>query len=282
MARGKAMKLFLMDDVPGGRMKCSLANWVGVAYKVPRTLLDRCKDMRILKQSGVYFLFGTDKEENPVVYIGQAGTRKNGQGLLYRIQEPHNSIDYWTEAVMVTTTNNSLGPTEISYLENRFCNMAQEAGRYLVRNGNDPNPGNPSEETVSEMEDFIDYTALVVGVMGYKVFEKPDPKDSPIDSSNPMLYMEYKGYKATGQRTAEGFVVFKGSMLNPETTKSCPRNVLRIREQYKDKISGTYELLVDVPLSSPSAAAGFIGGASLSGNALWHDADGVSLNQEEG
>ncbi|MCD8148863.1 MAG: hypothetical protein LUE92_04705 [Clostridiales bacterium] len=71
MACGKAMKLFLMDDVPGGRMKCSLANWVGVAYKVPRTLLERCKDMRILKQSGVYFLFGTGKEQNPVVYIGR-------------------------------------------------------------------------------------------------------------------------------------------------------------------------------------------------------------------
>ncbi|MCC8103317.1 MAG: DUF4357 domain-containing protein [Clostridiales bacterium] len=134
----------------------------------------------------------------------------------------------------------------------------------------------------TSMEDFIDYTALVVGTLGYKVFEPSDPKASPIDSSNPLLYMEYKGYKATGQRTAEGFVVFKGSMLNPETTKSCPRNVLRTREKYKDKISSTYELLVDVPMSSPSAAAGLVGGAALNGNALWHDADGVSLNQEEG
>lgn len=71
----------------------------------------------------MYFLFGTDKADNAVVYIGQAGVRKNGKRLLLRVQEAHNSIDYWTEAVMFTTTNNSFGPTEISYLENRFCNI---------------------------------------------------------------------------------------------------------------------------------------------------------------
>ena len=48
-----------------------------------------------------------------MVYIGQAEIRKNGKGLLLRVQEAHNSIDYWTEAVMFTTTNNSFGPTEI-------------------------------------------------------------------------------------------------------------------------------------------------------------------------
>ena len=118
------------------------------------------RDLDILKQSGVYFLFGTDKADNAVVYIGQAAVRKNGKGLLLRVQEPHNSIDYWTEAVMFTTTNNSFGPTEISYLENRFCNMAIEAGRYVVKNGNDPNPGNITEETESELEEFIDYAKL--------------------------------------------------------------------------------------------------------------------------
>ena len=87
MARAKTIKLFLMDGISSGRVKCSLANWTGIAYKIPRTALEKCKDMPILKQSGVYFLFGTDKEDNPVVYIGQAGIRKNGMGLLYRVQD---------------------------------------------------------------------------------------------------------------------------------------------------------------------------------------------------
>lgn len=80
MPRSKTLKLFLMDGEPSGRIKCSLANWTGIAYKIPRTALDKCKDLDILKQSGVYFLFGTDKADNAVVYIGQAGVRKNGKG----------------------------------------------------------------------------------------------------------------------------------------------------------------------------------------------------------
>ena len=60
MPRSKTLKLFLMDGEPSGRIKCSLANWTGIAYKIPRTALDKCKDLDILKQSGVYFLFGTD------------------------------------------------------------------------------------------------------------------------------------------------------------------------------------------------------------------------------
>ncbi len=281
MARSKTIKLFLMDGEATGCIKCSLANWTGIAYKIPRTALDKCKDIDYLQQSGVYFLFGTDSEKyDQMVYVGQAGVRKNGKGLLLRIQEPHKSID-WTEAIMFTTTNNSFGPTEISYLENRFCNLALEAGRYRVKNGNDPNPGNITEETKSEMEEFVDYARLVMGVLGHKIFEPFVSESLESEKDEPTLYMEYGQSKAAGKRTSDGFVVFKGSVINKKITKSCPESVMKAREQYADRIIDN-TLTADVLLSSPSAAAGFVGGASLSGNALWHDADGKSLKNLEG
>lgn len=245
MSRGKTLKLFLIDGEPSGRIKCSLANWTGIAYKIPRTALDKCKNIDLLKQTGVYFLFGTDNSDNPVVYIGQAGIRKNGKGLLLRIQEPHNSIDYWTEAIMFTTTNNSFGPTEISYLENRFCNMAIEAGRYSVKNGNDPNPGNITEETESELEEFIDYAKIVMGALGHKVFEPLAPIADPADNE-PNLYLEYSKAKATGKRTSDGFVVFKGSVINPSLAKSCPERTIKDREKYANKIDKSNVLTNDI------------------------------------
>ena len=36
---GKNMNYFLMDSTPNGRIKCTLANWTGVAYKIPRVKL---------------------------------------------------------------------------------------------------------------------------------------------------------------------------------------------------------------------------------------------------
>src|SRR5699024_777954 len=127
--RGKSINLFLMEGTAVGRVKCTLANWTGVAYKIPRTDLDKCKKREDLKQSGVYFLFGiSDDTGENIVYIGQAGARKNREGILHRLQERNRdySKDYWTEAVVFTTSNDSFGPTEMSYLEDRFFNLAKE------------------------------------------------------------------------------------------------------------------------------------------------------------
>ena len=274
--RGKSINLFLMDGEPSGRMKCTLSNWTGIAYKIPRTALDKCKDIEILKQSGVYFLFGTDKEDNPVVYIGQAGIRKNGKGLLLRVQEPHTAIEYWTEVVMFTTTNNSFGPTEISYLENRFRNMSVEAKRYSVKNGNDPNPGNLTEEKECELEEFIDYVKIVMGTLGHKVFE-PFVTAS---TDEEVLYATRNNAKASGKRVSDGFVVLKGSSISEQTTKSCPDHVLKVRNKNADKIMDSV-LTEDILFSSPSGAAAFVCGCSANGNLEWKNANGVPLKEIE-
>ena len=93
-SRGRTLTLFLIDDDPAGRIKCTVGIWNGIAYKIPKSSLERCKDIQYLNQGGIYFLFGTDDRDKPAVYIGQSVMRKNKGGLLQRIKEPHNSIDY--------------------------------------------------------------------------------------------------------------------------------------------------------------------------------------------
>lgn len=283
--RGKSINIFLMDGEPTGRIKCTLANWTGVAYKIPRTTLDLCKERDDLKQSGIYFLFGTsDHTGNNVVYVGQAGARKNGEGLLYRLQEHKRNPDkeYWTEAIVFTTSNNSFGPTEISYLENRFCGLALAAHRYDVKNGNDPTHGNITEEKESELEEFVDYARIVMGTLGHKVFEpivalQPTAAEVAESDNEPLLYFNRTNLKATGRRTSEGFVVFKGSAVVSALQKSCPENAVKLRERYKDKIDGNHILTEDLLFTSPSTAAAFVGGSSLNGNELWKTDAGVTL-----
>lgn len=129
MKNGKAFNMFLLDGEVTGRIKCTLPSWSGLAYKIPRTYLDACKEQAHLKQSGVYFLFGKNNEDEDTVYIGQAGIRKNGEGVLFRVVEHLKDEFYFTEAVMFTTSDNSWGPTEISYLENKFTNLARKIKR---------------------------------------------------------------------------------------------------------------------------------------------------------
>ena len=292
--RGKSINLFLMDGDANGRMKCTLANWTGVAYKIPRTELDKCKERDDLKQSGVYFLFGkSDETEKGVVYIGQAGARKNGEGILNRLQEHKRNPekDYWTEAIVFTTSNNSFGPTEISYLENRFCNLAIEANRYEVKNGNDPTPGNITEEKESEMEEFIDYAKVIMGTLGHKLFEpiskstaaKQDETTAK-DENTPYLYLKHtiKGIEkieAKGIQTAEGFVVLKGSHVSLTNDDTIP---LVIKERRKNApVNDQRVLQEDMLFTSPSYAAVFVIGKIANGLISWKTENGQTLKSLE-
>lgn len=290
-ARGKSINLFLMDGDPNGRMKCTLANWTGVAYKIPRTELEKCKGRNDLSQSGVYFLFGTsdDTGEN-VVYIGQASVRKNGEGILYRLQEHKRNPekDYWTEAVVFTTSNNSFGPTEISYLENRFTNMALSSKRYIVKNSNDPSSGNITEEKESELEEFIDYSKIVMGTLGHKIFEpllqspKPWAHDEEHSINETQLfYIKRNGTDATSRLTTEGIVVLTGSKIRDKVVPSCPDYAKAIREDNRENIDSEYVLRQDVLFKTPSGASTFVLGASSNGNVEWKTVDGKTLKDIE-
>lgn len=288
--RGKSINLFLMDGVPTGRIKSTLANWTGVAYRIPRTELEKCKGRDDLSQSGVYFLFGISEQTGEdVVYVGQAGVRKNGEGILYRLQEHKRNPDkdYWTEAVVFTTSNNSFGPTEISYLENRFCTLAMNAKRYLVKNGNEPTSGNITEEKESELEEFIDYAKIVMGTLGHKVFEPIVVQTTtsvsiPVVTSNePIFYLSTSKASAKGRRTNEGFVVLKGSTVAASPTKSCPDTIQRLRELYAERIDTNCALIEDTLFRSPSAAAGFISYGSANGLIMWLTDDKKTLKDME-
>lgn len=294
--RGKSIQLFLMDGEASGRIKCTLANWTGVAFKIPRTELDKCKDRDDLKQSGVYFLFGTSDETGKgVVYIGQAGARKNGEGILNRLQEHKRNPekDYWTEAIVFTTSNNSLGATEISYLENRFCNMALAANRYEVRNGNDPTPGNITEEKESEMEEFIDYAKVIMGTLGHKLFEplgKPVVNVSESNNNNDAvqgavaLHLARNKKKigrieADGVQTTEGFVVLQGSHIASVDDNTIPAVIKERRK--KANIDENGILQEDMLFTSPSYAAMFVIGKSANGLTSWKTSDGKTLKSLE-
>lgn len=290
--RGKSINLFLMDGEASGRIKCTLANWTGLAYKIPRIELEKCKNRDDLKQSGVYFLFGiSDETGENVVYIGQAGARKNGEGLLNRIQEHKRNPekDYWTEAIVFTTSNNSFGPTEISYLENRFCNLALAANRYLVKNGNDPTPGHITEEKESEMEEFVDYAKVIMGTLGHKVFEpktKVAAKEDDNEQTNdePLLHLKRTiknlgTVEALGKQTTEGFVVLKGSHISSADDDTAPA-VIRER-RLKVNVDENFILQDDVLLTSPSYAAMFVIGKSANGLTSWKTEDGKTLKNLE-
>ncbi|MDU1027886.1 MAG: GIY-YIG nuclease family protein [Clostridiales bacterium] len=294
MKNSKNFNLFLMDGEVTGRIKCTLLNWTGIAYKIPRPYLEKCKDRQDLKRSGVYFLFGKNDDGDDEVYIGQAGIRKNGEGVLFRVAEHLKDENYFSDAVMLTTQNNSFGPTEISYLENKFTNMAIDVDRFKVRNGNDPNPGNVTEEKESELEDFIEYSKMVLGVLGYKIFvpiidkSSKEKNENIYDDKEPMLYLSRKSgksnrpIKAKCKRTDEGFVVLKDSMIETIDSAAIPKAIKELRNECiknKEIIDG--RISKNYLLKSPSYAAAFVLGVTTNGRTQWKTEKGITLKELE-
>lgn len=285
--------MFLMDGEVTGKIKCTLSNWTGVIYKIPRIQLGDLKSRDEMKQSGIYFLFGRDEDkQKDVTYIGQATTRKNGEGVLLRIQEHTRDThaDYFNDVIILTTQNNSFGPTEISYLENKFTQLAKEAGRYIVKNGNDPNPGNVTEEKESELDEIVENTLMIIGTLGYRVFVPMTKKVSQdlTDNHSTYLYLKRKTKKsnkvieATCERTTEGFVVLEGSQVEIMDSPYLPASLKEMRQNLiASRVIQDGVLKEKQLFSSPSYAAAFLLGMQTNGRTDWKDQDGRTLRELE-
>ena len=285
--------MFLMDGEVTGKIKCTLSNWTGVIYKIPRIQLGDLKSRDEMKQTGIYFLFGRDEDkQKDVTYIGQATTRKNGEGVLLRIQEHTRDThaDYFNDVIILTTQNNSFGPTEISYLENKFTQLAKEAGRYIVKNGNDPNPGNVTEEKESELDEIVENTLMIIGTLGYRVFVPMTKKASQdlTDNHSAYLYLKRKTKKsnkvieATCERTTEGFVVLEGSQVEIKDSPYLPASLKEMRQNLiASRVIQDGVLREKQLFSSPSYAAAFLLGMQTNGRTDWKDQDGRTLKELE-
>lgn len=291
--RSKNINMFLMDGEVTGKIKCTLSNWTGVIYKIPRIQLGDLKSRDEMKQSGIYFLFGRDEDkQKDVTYIGQATTRKNGEGVLLRIQEHTRDThaDYFNDVIILTTQNNSFGPTEISYLENKFTQLAKEAGRYIVKNSNDPNPGNVTEEKESELDEIVENTLMIIGTLGYRVFVPMTKKVSQdlTDNYSTYLYLKRKTKKsnkvieATCERTTEGFVVLDGSQVEIKDSPYLPASLKEMRQNLiASRVIQDGVLKEKQLFSSPSYAAAFLLGMQTNGRTDWKDQDGRTLKELE-
>lgn len=282
MKKSKNVSLFLLDGEVTGRTKCTLANWTGVVYKIPRALLSESKDIPALNQSSIYMLFGTNDNDEPMVYIGQAGIRKNDKGVLLRLMEhdADEKKDFWTEAIILSTLNDSFGPTELNYLENKYYNLAKDTGRYKIDNSIEPTTGNVTEEKVSELNEYLEFSMIPIGLLGKKLFTPVNNVNLDISkTSDNILYLHQcvnnEDVWGTAKETNEGFLLLAGSKVSQKSAPHLSES-LRNRRDRAPKDQNNC-LLKDVLLNSPSTAANFLIGQQTNGLIAWKNESGETL-----
>lgn len=269
-----------MDGVPEGRISCELSNWNGKAYRIPRFYI-REFGKNDLNNAGVYILFGkTDDTSNEgMAYIGEA------DGIRKRLEQHLAQKDFWTDAIVFISKDNNLNKAHIKYIENRLYETAIEVGRYALENSNKPTRSTISEPDIAEMEEFMANIKLLIGTLGFKIFEPLISKQNT--TSDNILYIQAaRGANAQGISTSEGFVVLKNSRIADSVTHSFKDNYRHLREKLLSshiivQDAAGFRLTKDLLFSSPSTAASIVMGRCANGLAEWKTKDGRVLKSLE-
>ncbi len=132
-------------------------------YRIPHDFAQNLTAEPELKQAGIYLLVNTNDQ---TIYIGQADSRDNGNGILGRMLEPHtkkNEIDQWNVGYALTSgTPHFFGATELNWLERFFYDEALKAGRYKLLNGNRPHASDINFSTKTILGNYTDYAFFLL------------------------------------------------------------------------------------------------------------------------
>lgn len=281
MAHGKTIKIFLLEGDPNGRLSCELSNWTGKAYKIPRTLVPTSTDRQELNNAGVYLLFGQSDNGQEKIYIGEA------ESVMTRLKDHLAKKEFWYECIIFISKDENLNKAHIKFLETRLYELAVAATRYELDNASVPARTAISESDRAEMEEFLANIRLLVRTLGHKAFEPKRETDNIAAQQNPTVYIKgTRNAQAQGRRTAEGFLVMKGSRASLQTMPSFPSSLIAMRQQMLEsgtlqESEGVLEFREDYIFGSPSTAAMVVFGRPSNGLEEWKDARGVSLKRLE-
>ncbi len=272
-----------MDADPDGRMICELSNWTGKAYRIPRGKVKDCSDREELKGTAVYVLFGKAESptSRPKAYIGEA------ENAYARLVQHISEKEFWNESVVFISKDENLNKAHIKYLESRLYEIASNANRYDLQNGNTPTKSSISEADQAEMEEFIEYIKMLINTMGFKVFEPLIKSGVKGSTSEDSLYIKAaRGADGRGKRTTDGFVVFKDSEIASSTVPSFPKGFNALRDELFENeiikdVGSKMIFQSDYLFSSPSAAAAVLMGRSANGLIEWKDSIGRNLKSIE-
>jgi hypothetical protein len=211
-----------------------------------------------------------------MAYIGEAE-------ILRDRLKSQRTREFWVTAVAFMSKDDNLTKAHIRFLEGRLIEDAKLAGRFVLDNVN-PSGSKLPESDRHDMEVFLQKIHQLLPVLGVELLTPLVPLQQ--SSSAPVLTTTIKGLKATGQRTATGFVVLAGSegvkalrAVHPDSLPAHRKELIQNGDikDAKDRIV----FVNSVEFPSPSAAAIMIHGGNVSGPALWKDSNGRSLRDLE-
>ena len=272
------IKLFLPRGDAKSLRTAEISNWTGKAVAAPRTELDDLLAREELEKAGVYILIGSDPLTNAArAYIGEA------EVIRERLKQ-HKTKEFWVSAIVFVSKDENLTKAHVRYLESRLLTEATLIGRFTLEQ-NQAGGSRLPESDREDMEVFLARIKQLLPVLGSDILA---PITQPAEKPQPggVLRCRIKGAEARGQRTANGFVILKGStavLVERPAAENYPSVIAQRKQLIVDTTlvekDGFLVFTKDAEFSSPSSAAVVIHGGSANGLTAWKTEDGKTLKQ---
>ena len=224
---------------------------------------------------GVYFLTGIDPDTGErAIYIGEA------EKVSSRLKN-HVGKEFWTSVAVIVSKDDNLTKAHIRFLEGALIGIASDNNSAQVMNTVASGASLP-ESDEAEMATFLNHALQLLSVLGIKEFDKT--LESPTAKKD-ILTFKTKGIVATGKRTSNGFMIFKGSQAVLESRPSAQWSRQK-RDELQEKgileINGDHMVFtIDSEFGSPSTAGCMVAGGSTNGLTAWKNARGQTLKKIE-
>lgn len=273
---GSSIRIFLVDGRPEGLRLVEKSNWTGLGVVCSRAQYPEVRSRDDLDRPGIYVLTGPDEADPSTtrVYVGESETVRS------RLDAHLKEKEFWTQATVFTSKDANLNKAHIRHIEAKLINLALEADRVSVDNGNAPQTVPMSEADRADADGFLEDMLVLFPVLGIDAFESPEQQSI----GEALLTLTGPDAQATGRDTPAGFVVQQGSIARATEVPSIHTYMSALRSKLKadgvlmlDGTGGGLRFTKDFAFPSPSTAAGVVLGRSANGRTEWKDAAGRSL-----
>jgi hypothetical protein len=289
------LEVFVPSGDPDGVLVASMNNWLGKATIFPRGLIGEVKGRKEFQQPGVYILIGSGR-----IYIGE------GDPVGPRLESHVRQKDFWKKAIFFNSEAGRLNKAHVQHLESRLVQIAKEAGKAALENGNIPIAPALSESEHAFAENFLNDILLILPLLGFHQLELGQEEDAIAQEDDQVdistgsegkranLYsslpkgmqfkMDWGNLNSTLEIVDGGVIVKKGSQTMEPIQASFEIQSPAYAGQRRQLVeSGIIKIdenqaffTEDQFFSSGSAAAAVVRGRTSNAN-RWISQDGVSL-----
>lgn len=145
-------------------------DWSGEVITFPRSLVKDVKAYVPDSTNGVYVLWNKEQGHYSV-YVGKS------DNIISRIQQHVDGKDFWTDALIMISSNNILNSAHVGWIESNLVQKVKELSAHTVLNGNQPSDPKLNLQDKTLAETFLERLEEMLPIIGLPLFDQNDDAD---------------------------------------------------------------------------------------------------------